>query len=96
MIQLRHSEDAVIVEFWLLGTHEGYLGAIPPTHNSFRVRMTAFFIFEDDRLVCERVYFDALTMLRQLIGEVDWKRPSDLKRLLQTLLGAVKTTRQYR
>ncbi len=30
--------------------------------------MTALFIFEEDRLVCERVYFDAGTMLGQLIG----------------------------
>ena len=26
----------------------------------------AFFLFEDDRLVCERVYFDAATILSQL------------------------------
>jgi hypothetical protein len=32
--------------------------------------MNAFFIFEDDRLVCERVYFDTLTMLRQLLAGV--------------------------
>jgi hypothetical protein len=28
--------------------------------------MTAFFLFEDERLVCERVYFDQLTIMRQL------------------------------
>jgi hypothetical protein len=28
--------------------------------------MTAFFIFEGDRIVCERVYFDSATILRQL------------------------------
>jgi hypothetical protein len=27
--------------------------------------MNAFFIFEGDTLVCERVYFDTRTMLRQ-------------------------------
>jgi hypothetical protein len=32
--------------------------------------MNAFFIFEGDRLVCERVYFDTLTMLRQLLAGV--------------------------
>ena len=28
--------------------------------------MTAFFLFEGDRIVCERVYFDQATILRQL------------------------------
>jgi hypothetical protein len=28
--------------------------------------MTAFFIFEGEGLVCERVYFDSATILRQL------------------------------
>ena len=41
MIQLRHSDDAVIVEFYLLGTHRGPLGAIPATGSTFKVRMTA-------------------------------------------------------
>jgi len=70
IIQLRHADDSVIVEFWLLGTHLGPLKGIPPTGNSFRCRMNAFFIFEGDRLVCERVYFDTLTMLRQLLAGV--------------------------
>lgn len=78
IIALRHSDDAVIVEFWLLGTHLGPLGAVPATGNRFRVRMTAYFIFdEDEHLVCERVYFDSLSMLRQLIGGLDMKRPKN-------------------
>ena len=91
MINLRHTDDAVVTEFWLMGTHNGYLGHIPPTHNAFRVRMTAFFIFEGDRLVCERIYFDTLTMMKQLIGPIDWKRPSDLMKLVRFLRGAAKT-----
>ena len=67
IIQLRHADDSVIVEFWLLGAHRGPLKGIAPTGNSFRCRMNAFFIFEGDTLVCERVYFDTLTMLRQLL-----------------------------
>jgi len=77
IIALRHSDDAVVVEFWLMGTHLGPLGAIPPTGSRFRVRMTAFFIFdEDETLVCERVYFDSISMMRQLIGAVDRKNPT--------------------
>jgi steroid delta-isomerase-like uncharacterized protein len=66
LIALHHAEDAVVAEFYLLGTHLGPLRALPPTGRAFRCRMTAFFIFEDDRLVCERVYFDQATILRQL------------------------------
>jgi steroid delta-isomerase-like uncharacterized protein len=66
VISLRHADDAVIVEFDLLGTHLGRLRALPPTGRSFRCRMTAYFLFEADRLVCERVYFDQLTIMRQL------------------------------
>lgn len=66
LISLRHADDAVIVEFWLLGTHEGRLGALEPTGRTFRARMTAFFIFDDAGIVCERVYFDPGTILRQL------------------------------
>ena len=66
LISLRHADDAVVVEFWLKGTHEGPLLGIEPTGRSFQCRMTAFFIFEERRIVCERVYFDSATILRQL------------------------------
>jgi steroid delta-isomerase-like uncharacterized protein len=66
LISLRHAGDAVIVEFWLLGTHRGELLGLAPTGRAFRCRMTAFFVFEGSGLVCERVYFDSATILRQL------------------------------
>jgi predicted ester cyclase len=66
LIALHHADDAVIVEFWLLGTHEGPLGGLQPTGKSFRTRMTAFFVFEGRDLVCERVYFDTGSIQRQL------------------------------
>ena len=69
LISLRHADAAVIVEFWLLGTHEGSLGRLEPTGREFRCRMTAFFIFDGTDLVCERVYFDSATIRRQLTGE---------------------------
>jgi hypothetical protein len=50
----------------VLGTHLGPLRALPPTGRAFRCRMSAHFIFDGDQLVCERVYFDAATILRQL------------------------------
>ncbi|AKT42536.1 ester cyclase [Chondromyces crocatus] len=88
IIALRHSADAVIVEFWLMGTHTGPLGAIPPTGGRHRTRMTAYFIFDgEERLVCERVYFDALTMLKQLLGSLDLKKPRNWPLAIRALRG---------
>jgi steroid delta-isomerase-like uncharacterized protein len=66
LIKLHHSDDAVIAEFDLLGTHEGTFRGLPPTGRAFRCRMAAIFEFEGDGLVSERVYFDSATILRQL------------------------------
>jgi steroid delta-isomerase-like uncharacterized protein len=68
LVKMHHADDSVIVEFDLLGTHEGELRGIPPTGKEFTCRTLAIFEFEPDtdRIVCERVYFDTLTILRQL------------------------------
>jgi steroid delta-isomerase-like uncharacterized protein len=66
VLELHHSDDTVAVEFILLGTHLGPLRGLPPTGRSFRCQMTAYFVFDGDRLVNERVYFDQATILRQL------------------------------
>lgn len=89
MITLRHADDAVITEFWLLGTHLGPLQGIPPTGKTFRVRITAYFIFEGERLVCERIYFDVLSMLKQLLAGA----PSALVQMaLAGLMGATASS----
>lgn len=93
IIALRHSADAVIVEFWLMGTHKGPLGAIPATGGRHRTRMTAYFIFDEhERLVCERIYFDALTMLKQLLVSVDLKKPRNWPLALRALRGLLAMT----
>jgi len=66
LVSLRHTDDAVIVEFDLKGTHRGALRGIPPTGRAFTCRTISLFLFEEERLICERVYFDALTILAQL------------------------------
>jgi steroid delta-isomerase-like uncharacterized protein len=66
LIALHHSDDAVIVEAMLYGTHDGPYRGLPPTGRKFESRFCAMFIFEEDRLLCERVYFDVGTVLRQL------------------------------
>ena len=66
--ELRHTDDGVLVEFDLLGTHDGPLGPFEPTGKSFCCRMAALFLFEPGGtgIVCERVWFDQATILRQL------------------------------
>ena len=63
LISLHCAGDAVIAEFWLLGTVSGRL-----TDHSFRARMCAVFDFEPgtDRIVCERVYWDRQTISDQI------------------------------
>ncbi|MFI5842161.1 ester cyclase [Catenuloplanes sp. NPDC051500] len=91
LISLRHCPDAVIVEFWLTGTHLGPLNGIPATGQRFRMRMTASFIFdEQENLVCERAYFDTMTMLRQLMGGLNMKNPRNWLWLIRALRGLSK------
>lgn len=66
LIALHHADGAVIAEFELKGTHRGEFRGIPPTGREFSCRCASFFIFEGDRLVCERVYFDSVTIMSQL------------------------------
>ena len=68
LVKLHHADDAVIVEFDLMGTHQGELRGIPPTGKEFTCRTLAIFEFPPggDGIVCERVYFDVLTIMAQL------------------------------
>lgn len=59
VIAMHHTDDAVIVEFWLRGTPAG-------TGRPFECRMCAFFVFDGDLIVNERVYWDRETISRQL------------------------------
>jgi steroid delta-isomerase-like uncharacterized protein len=66
LIAMHHADDAVIIEFWLRGTHLGPYRGLPPTGRAFECRTVAVFVFEGEHLVCERAYFDSATILRQL------------------------------
>ncbi len=63
---MHHADDTVIVEFDLMGTHKRAMGRVAPTGREFKCRMVALFFFEGDRIICERVYYDSATILRQL------------------------------
>jgi predicted ester cyclase len=61
-----HGDDAVTQEAWVSGTHLATYNGLPPTGRYVRVRVCGIYVFEEDRLVCERVYYDLLTVLRGL------------------------------
>lgn len=58
--------DAVLVEGVFTGTQDGTWRGLPATGRKVEFRMAVIFEFDDEHLVCERVYFDLGTPLRQL------------------------------
>jgi steroid delta-isomerase-like uncharacterized protein len=83
-LAMHHADDAVLVEAVIRGTHRGPLRGLPPTGREFELPILAMFVFEgEDKLVCERVYFDQLTVLRQL-GIA--REPTSLTGRLETLV----------
>jgi len=61
-----HTDDAVFVEVVFSGTQKGEWAGIPATGRWASVRIACLYEFEEDRLVCERVWFDFATIMRQL------------------------------
>ena len=66
VIELHHAEKAVIVEARFGGTQRGVWAGIEPTGKPMEVQGVLMFMFEGSELVCEKVYFDHATILRQL------------------------------
>ncbi|HYB35349.1 MAG TPA: ester cyclase [Mycobacterium sp.] len=60
------ADDAVIVEFDLLGTNLGEFYGLPPTGKAFRVPAIAVFLFDGDRIVNERIYSDSASLVTQI------------------------------
>jgi steroid delta-isomerase-like uncharacterized protein len=83
VIAIHHADDAALVEAWVRGTHLGTYRGLPPTGRAWEMRILAAFLFDGDRLTCERVYFDADTVRRQLGLSHD---PQSLTGRLSTVL----------
>jgi steroid delta-isomerase-like uncharacterized protein len=63
---MHHADDAVIVEGRFTGTHDGNWRGLPATGRKVDFPLIIVFQFEQERMVCERTYFDIGTPLRQL------------------------------
>jgi hypothetical protein len=42
------------------------MGEIAPTGRTMEVQGVLIFVFDDDHLICEKVYYDRATILREL------------------------------
>ena len=63
---LCHHGDRVICETRVHGTHHGPFRGLPPTGRRIDLPIVAIFEFDGRDLICERAYFDRITMFMQL------------------------------
>lgn len=63
---LRHADDAVFGEALITATHLGEWAGIAPTGRRVQMAMAGIFEFDDDRLLCEKVYVDFAAVLTQI------------------------------
>jgi predicted ester cyclase len=64
--KLRHADDAVFGETLIAGTHDGEWAGIPPSGRRIEIPVAAIFEFDEDRLLCEKVYMDFAAVLTQM------------------------------
>ena len=67
-VQRRHvTDDAILVEVIIRGTHLGAWRGLPATGRRVEIPLCGVYTFDgNDRLAGERIYYDRATVLRQL------------------------------
>jgi steroid delta-isomerase-like uncharacterized protein len=67
-VQRRHvTDDAILVEVVIRGTHLGPWRGLPPTGRRIEFPLCGLYTFDDnDRLAGEKIYYDRGTVLHQL------------------------------
>lgn len=61
------SEEAIILEVVITGTHQGTWRGLPGTGRRVDFPLCGIFTFDDDdRMKCEKIYYDRATVLRQI------------------------------
>lgn len=63
---LCHDGDRVIVETRVHGTHRGPFRGLPPTGGRVDLPIVAIFQFDGPDLICDRAYYDRVSMFMQL------------------------------
>ncbi|OUL80228.1 ester cyclase [Paraburkholderia hospita] len=63
---VHHGDDVVVIEARFGGTHRGVWAGIAATEKPMEVQSALIFVFDCADLICEKVYFDHATILRQL------------------------------
>lgn len=81
--QLHHTDSGVFVEGAFRGTHLGRWRGLPATGRKVDLQMLILFRFEGEGMICERVFFDLNTVLRQL--GVAWD-PNSIAGKISTVL----------
>ncbi len=66
ILDLHSSDDTVLMEAVARGTHQGPYRGLPPTGRRTELPFLSVFVFENEGLVCERVYLDVNTLMTQL------------------------------
>ena len=67
-VRRRHvTDDAILVEVMIRGTHLGAWRSLPPTGRRVEIPLCGVYTFDgDDQLAGEKIYYDRGTVLRQL------------------------------
>jgi steroid delta-isomerase-like uncharacterized protein len=79
-----YADDAVVVEGRFTGTHEGPWRGLPATGRKVDFPMLVVFRFAGEEMMGERIFFDLLTVLRQLGVARD---PSSIAAKIEVALG---------
>jgi steroid delta-isomerase-like uncharacterized protein len=67
MLRRHVTEEAIVLEVTIRGTHLGPWRGLPATSRRVEIPLCGVFTFDDqDRLAGERIYYDRATLLRQL------------------------------
>lgn len=69
--QIHHADRAVIVEYRIIGRHDGHYGGIPPTGAPIDYPAVAVYEFDGAQLVEERLYLNLRGLEAQLRGKLD-------------------------
>jgi predicted ester cyclase len=66
IIKTHHSDDAIILQAKMKGTHVGEWSGFKPTGRKIVISTALVFEFDKDQLACGQVYYDMPTLVNQL------------------------------